>query len=733
MLGIVDDKDGRYLDVNERWLSVMGYTRDEVIGKTQSELGVWADPDEDAQAKRLLRDRGSIHDREVRCRTKSGEIVDLLVAVDRLDFAGESRTLGVALDITERKRAEATLRATELRLSAVIASAPMIVWAVDREGTVTLSEGNGLELAGLKSGELVGRSVPDLARDLPYEERNLPRALAGEEFTEIIAVGDAVFESFYHPVRSAEGEIEGVIGVDFDITERERAAAALSESEQRVLGIMDNVEEGIITIDATGLIESFNPAAEAMFGYTGDEAIGRNVKMLMPWREHNSHDGHIQGYLRTGKGRILGVGARQVRGLRKDGTVVPLELTVSEMSLAGRLFFIGIVRDISRRLAADEQLKQAQKMEPMGQLTGGVAHDFNNMLTVILGNIELLEGRLSGDRTLLGYARAAKDGAFRASELTHRLLAFARKQPLAPKIIDLNVFVADMAALLRRTLGAPIEIETSTSAEVWPVVVDPIQAENALLNLAINARDAMPDGGRLAIETRNMPGGAPDQPDAESSSRDYVVLAVRDTGCGMAPDTQAHAFDPFFTTKAPDAGSGLGLSMVFGFAQQSGGTVAIHSELGLGTTVEIYLRRANRGAELTVAAEARPIAGGGETILVVEDDAGVRAFTVRALHNLGYATLEANDASGALGVLCARPEIALVLSDVVLPRGMSGVELCRHIRQSRPGVKVLLTSGYAEEVVALHRRTGEDIRLIKKPYRGGALASEIRSALDRDA
>ena len=617
-------------------------------------------------------------------------------------------------------------------MSAVIASAPMIIWAVDREGTVTLSEGDGLRLAGLDSGALVGRTIAELAHDLPYEERNLPRALAGEEFTEVTTVGGATFESFYHPVRDADGEIEGVIGVDFDITERERAAAALRESEQRVLGIMDNVEEGIITIDEAGLIESFNPASEAMFGYTSAEAIGRNISLLMPPSEQHRHDQHIQDYLRSGQGKILGVGARRVRGLRKDGAGLPLELTVSEMSLAGRRLFIGIVRDITRRLAADEQLKQAQKMEPMGQLTGGVAHDFNNMLTVILGNIELLEGRLSDDGKLLGLARAAKDGAFRAAELTHRLLAFARKQPLAPKIIDLNAFVADMAGLLRRTLGTPIGIEIRTAPDAWPVLADPIQTENALLNLAINARDAMPEGGRLTIETRNMPGGATSAIRGGSSSQDYVVLAARDTGCGMAPDTAAHAFDPFFTTKGPDAGSGLGLSMVYGFAQQSGGHVAIHSELGLGT-VEIYLPRTTRGAELTVAAEVRPTLGGGETILVVEDDANVRAFTVRALTGLGYATLEASDASGALGVFHANPVIALVLSDVVLPRGMNGVELCRHIRRSRPGVKVLLTSGYADEVVALHRKVGDDVRLIRKPYRRGALASEIRSALDGGA
>ncbi len=732
MLGIIDGSDERYVDVNQTWLSVMGYEREEVIGKSQSELGVWADPDQHERANRLLREHGSIRDLEIKYRTKNGETIDLLVAVDRLEFAGEERTLGVGLDITERKRAEAVLRATEARLSAVIASAPMIIWAVDQDGVVTLSEGKGLEMIGLKPGELVGRSMPALRRILPGEEDNLPRALAGERFSGIIAVGDAVFESFYHPVLDDDGEIEGVIGVDVDIAGRRRAEAALRESEQRILGIMDNVEEGIITIDEAGLIESLNPAAETIFGYSSGEAIGRNVSTLMPRGERGRHDGHIRNYLRSGEGRILGVGARQVRGLRKDGGTVPLELTVSEMSLAGRRLFIGIVRDISRRLATDEQLKQAQKMEPMGQLTGGIAHDFNNMLTVILGNIELLEGRLSGDGNLLGLARAAKDGAFRAAELTQRLLAFARKQPLEPQAIDLDALIGDVAELLRRTLGAPIEVEIRTASDSWPALADPIQTENALLNLAINARDAMPEGGRLTIETRNVPCAAPGEQRTRPAPGESVVLAVHDTGCGMAPDTVAHAFEPFFTTKGPEEGSGLGLSMVCGFARQSGGHAVIHSVLGRGTTVEIHLPRADRHVAHAAEPEVHPNPGGGETILVVEDDASVRTFTVRALKALGYNTLEADDASEALGMLGTSPGIALVLSDVVLPRGISGIELCHDIRRRRPGVKVLLTSGYAEEALARHGSVTEGVRLIKKPYRRGALASEIRGALDQD-
>ncbi len=513
----------------------------------------------------------------------------------------------------------------------------------------------------------------------------------------------------------------------------EAARDALLEREERLSGIMENAADGIITIDTLGRIESFNPAAEHMFGYPAEQVRGQNVSMLMPEADNSRHDGYIENYLQTGKGTIIGIGPREVFGHRKDGTTFPLSLAVSVARIGGQQKFIGIVRDITQLKENEQQLRQAHKMDAIGQLTGGVAHDFNNLLTAIIGNLELLEERMSGDAEAQKRLAGALHAALRGAELTKRLLAFSRKEALSPKLTNLNQLIPTTVKLLERTLGEDIEIETVLAGGLWQTMIDPGLLENALLNLAVNARDAMPDGGKLTIETANT---RLDEAYAEANDEvtpgQFVLVARSDTGCGMSAETLEHVFEPFFTTKEVGKGTGLGLSMVFGFVKQSGGHIKIYSEEGHGTTVKLYFPRSSPSADAPGPCQGSqaPTPMGKETILVVEDDSDVRAFVVAALGGIGYTVLEAEDGPAALRLLDDRHHIDLLLTDVVMPSGMSGRDVANEVLKRDPRIKVLYTSGYTDNAVVHHGRLDEDVELLGKPYTRETLARTVRRILD---
>jgi PAS domain S-box-containing protein len=393
-----------------------------------------------------------------------------------------------------------------------------------------------------------------------------------------------------------------------------------------------------------------------------------------------------------------------------------------------------VVEEVARRSQAEDALLQAQKMETLGQLTGGVAHDFNNLLQIVTGNIDIIRRNLPDDAARLRRAADnAARGADRAAVLTQRLLAFARRQPLAPKPADPTQLLSGMSELLRRTLGEAIEVETALADGLWSVEIDPHQLENAILNLAINARDAMPDGGKLTIEASNaFLDEAYAAANAAVSPGEYVSICVSDTGTGMDRETVDKAVEPFFTTKEVGKGTGLGLSMVYGFVKQSGGHLKIYSEVGEGTTVKIYLPRLETSGALSEPAAGTQAAEGGrgETILVCEDDDDVRAYTVSALEELGYMVFQAEDGPSALRLLEQRgTKFDLLFTDVVLPGGMTGAVLASRARQLRPDMKILFTTGYARNAIVHQGRLDPGVQLITKPFSYSDLAVRIREAL----
>jgi PAS domain S-box-containing protein len=391
-----------------------------------------------------------------------------------------------------------------------------------------------------------------------------------------------------------------------------------------------------------------------------------------------------------------------------------------------------------RRVEAEARLHQAQKMEAVGQLTGGVAHDFNNILQVILGNLEVVRrlAARAADPTLQGCIDAALQATQSAAQLTHRLLAFSRLQPLEPTVLDVNRLIAEMAELIRHTLGETIVVDTRLAQGLWPTFADRNQLESALLNLVVNARDAMPEGGRLTLETENVEvhaGAADDVPPGQ-----YAVLSVIDDGFGIPRGLLAKVFEPFFTTKETGKGSGLGLSMVYGFVKQSGGQVRLHSEEGAGTMVKMFLPRSNafpqRKPALASAAPALPAAREGETVLIVEDNPGVRRHGVIALESFGYRVMEAADGAAALALLDApdAPRVDLLFTDVVLPNGMSGRALADAVHSRRgAALPVLFTTGYARDAIVHNGRLDPDVRLLSKPYTLESLAKSVRQAIDR--
>jgi PAS domain S-box-containing protein len=528
---------------------------------------------------------------------------------------------------------------------------------------------------------------------------------------------------------ATDGAVSVIIQTNNDVTEMKAMQDTIAEREAHLLSILDTIPDAMIVINEQGVITSFSPAAEKLFRYQANEVCGQNVRMLMPNPDRESHDRYLSHYLETGQRRIIGYG-RVVTGQRKDKTTFPMELAVGEAVSGGKRIFTGFIRDLTSRHKIEEELRQSQKMEAVGQLTGGLAHDFNNLLTVITGNLEMVEARLT-DAKLRALIREAQDAAEDGAKLTGQLLAFGRRQPLNPKHVDIGQHIGGFSDLLRRTLGETIEFRLITSGTDNFALADVSQLQNAVLNLVINARDAMPKGGRLTIE---ISGVELDSDYAQMylnvRTGKYILISVTDTGIGMTPEVKEKAFEPFFTTKGFGAGTGLGLSMVYGFVKQSGGHLQLYSEPGQGTSIRVFLPSAqNATVEGYNQTSAIVSPKGNETILVVEDDSRVRRVAVARLDDLGYRVIEASNAAEALEQLEHHRDIALLFTDVVMPGGMSGDELAQHARRKNPNLKVLLTSGYAEPEIA-GRELAFSGSWLKKPYTSKELALKLRSLLD---
>jgi len=520
------------------------------------------------------------------------------------------------------------------------------------------------------------------------------------------------------------------------VAEAEKAGAARDALGALTTALFANMPDYLIVLNIEGddryVVADINPAFERALDTSGEQVRGRAIDELLPGPIAQRL---IEHYRRVRAGGRP-VTTRDPIPQSRDGPRVwesILAPVAGKDGVTDRL--IGSIRDITDRVRAEERLRDSQRMEAIGQLTGGVAHDFNNLLQVIRGNLELLQTSVAGDARAQARLKNAIFGAERAAALTRQLLAFARRQPLAPKPINLSRLISDMADLLRRTLGEAIEVETVVAGGLWNTMADPAQVESALLNLALNARDAMPGGGRLTVEITNA---VLDEDYARAAgdvaAGQYVMLAVSDTGEGMSDEVRARVFEPFFTTKADGKGTGLGLSMVYGFVKQSSGHIQISSEVGHGTTVKIYLPRSRQLEDVVQAPPELAVApADGRTILVVEDEAAVREAAMELLGELGYRRLEAADASAALALVEQGERVDLVFTDVVMPGPIRTREFAQRLRELRPGLPVLFTSGYTDNAIIHQGRLDEGVQLISKPYAKADLARRIAQLLAEPA
>ncbi|WP_456620492.1 PAS domain S-box protein [Bradyrhizobium sp. P5_C12] len=626
-------------------------------------------------------------------------------------------------------------------LRAVVDTAVDGVILIDARGCILMFNPACESLFGYPAREVIGRNVKVL---MPSSYRDAHDGFLHNYHTtgdrKIIGIGREVVgqrkdgSTFLMHLSVGETQRDGeesiFVGIVHDLTGRERVERELRESSARLRAVVDTAVDGVILIDSDGSILKFNPACEKLFKYHDDEVLGQNVRMLMPEPYRSGHDGYIRNFVTTGERKIIGIG-REVMGQRKDGSTFPMDLSVGEAKQDGSSIFVGMIHDLTERKRTEAQLIQAQKMEAVGQLSGGIAHDFNNLLTVIVGNAEHLSEQLASRGDLKRLADDICSAGERGGELTQRLLAFSRKQLLRPVETECNKLVDSMHKLLRRTLREDIEISTHFDPGLRNAFADPVQLESAILNLALNAQDAMASGGRLSISTANSSLGSGDHnahPDVGPG--EYIVIAVTDNGAGMPKRVLEHAFEPFFTTKEVGKGSGLGLSMVYGFAKQSNGHVTIYSEPRLGTTVRIYLPAAMVKAQgVPLAVEREAVQSGSETVLIVEDDPFVRSYAVMSLESLGYKVISAVDGREALQKLAAAPHVDLLFTDIVMPGGVNGWELAQLARKARPDLHVLLTSGYAVETLAANGHVRQGALILEKPYRKAELARLLREAL----
>ena len=671
-------------------------------------------------------------------------------------------------ETTARIMTERALRRSEERLAMALTAANSVgIWDWDVRADIITTDARFARLYGVDAGNTDAQApLKDFfARIHPDDVRRIEQAVAtalrsGDDFAEeyrllapdgsvrwVAAQGRCTLAEDGTPLRFP--------GITLDITRRRRTEEALRESEARLRAITDSIDQMIWATRPDGFHDYFN---QRWYDYTGmpqgstdgegwlglfhpedqertSTAWARSLATGEPYRiEYRLR--HRSGAWRWVLGRAQAVRDADGRIVRWYGTCTDIQEIVDAREVLARSredLERQIVARTQELMRAEETMRQLQKMEAVGQLTGGIAHDFNNMLAVILGGISLMERRLArGDTDVGRYLDGAKDGALRAAALTQRLLAFSRQQPLAPEPLDANRLVSGMTELLARTLGEQIRVETVLSAGLWRIHADAGQLENALLNLSVNARDAMPAGGRLTIETANA--YMDDRYAAEHAiaAGQYVLIAVSDTGTGMEPAVVARAFDPFFTTKAVGRGTGLGLSQVFGFVRQSGGHVKIYSEVGVGTAVKLYLPRfygVDQPAPLRRPAPPPGTGHASEVVLVVEDDDRVRGWSVEALRELGYTVLHAASGPEALARLEAGQSVDLLFTDVVMP-DMTGRELADRALVLLPDLKVLFTTGYTRNAIVHNGMLDPGTNYLPKPFSLDQLAAKVRSVLD---
>jgi PAS domain S-box-containing protein len=733
---ITKSLDGTITGWNPAAERLFGYSAAEAVNQS---IDLIVPAGRKAETDDILRRIGwgeTIENYETQRLRKDGRAVEVSLGVSPIktpsgEIIGASKTVR---DISESKKTLHALHQQTEERRRIFESSQDLILVTDPQGILVQVSPSSEAILGYLPEEMVGHSAIDFidGDDLDSTRAEMRAARRGRQTRNfdsryVHKDGRVVMLSWMgnwsEPVRRH-------FFVGRDMTESRQAQESLRESEQMARGIIDTALDAFVQIEGNGRILDWNSQAEKILGWPRKDALGKKLdELIIPEIHRAAHKSGLEHYLRTGEGSILGQ-RLEIEARRRDGREIKVELSITALKRRDGTVFNGFLRDLTDKIAAEDRLRQSEKMEAIGQLTGGIAHDFNNILTVITGTIEILAAAVEKEPQLAAITRMIDDAAARGAELTQHLLAFARKQPLQPLDIDVNALIIDTVKLLRLTLGEQIEIETVFRDEVCIATVDPNQLATAILNLSLNARDAMPHGGKLILETgsaildENYAGMHGDIRPGR-----YALLAVSDTGTGIPAGILDKVFNPFFTSKGPGKGTGLGLSMVYGFVRQSAGHIKIYSEEGHGTTIKMYLPPGTGALPAADAAPALAVEGGEETILVVEDDRLVRDYVLTQLHSLGYVTLDAANGAEALALVEAGREFDLLFTDVIMPGAMNGRQLADEVQKRKPGLKVLFTSGYTENAIIHHGRLDTGVLLLAKPYRKSDMAVMIRKAI----
>ncbi len=637
-------------------------------------------------------------------------------------------------EVLERRKAEKAARVSEGALRQIIDLVPHSIYAKDRESRFILVNRRSAELMGTTPKEAIGKTQAELTR-CKEEAR-----LRAKEDLEVISTGRPILgrtrtwttpdgqvhieETSKVPFSSHLADGRAVLGISVDVTERKRA----EEERERLILAIEQVAEIVMVTDTQGLILYVNPAFDRITGYTREEAIGQSLRLLASGEQDEAFYQNLWDMLGRGEtwsGRLV--------NKKKNGVLFTEEAVISPVrDASGQIVnYVAVTRDITQEMKLESQLRQSQKMEAIGQLAGGVAHDFNNILQAILGYGDLALPKVDADSPFRGNLEQMLKAAHRARTLVRQLLAFSRRQVLDMKDIDLNALIADLMNMIRRVIGEHITLEVLSGHNLGTVRADPGQLEQILVNLCVNARDAMPGGGMITIEMENVridEAYRESHPWAEPGR--YVLMSVTDTGCGMEGPTLGVIFEPFFTTKGPGEGTGLGLSMVYGLVKQHQGMIHVYSEVGAGTTFKVYLPLVERSAANVGTKIEGPDPGGNETILLAEDDEAVQELSKEVLEIAGYRVMTAGDGEEALSLFEEHAdEIDLALLDVMMPK-LGGRAVFERIRAIRPEVRVLFSSGYSMNAIHTSFVLGEGLALIQKPYLSGDLRRRVREVLD---
>ena len=649
----------------------------------------------------------------------------------------------VGTDVSERREKERARHELTARHEAILKGIPDIIAEVNVDKVYTWVNRAGYEFFG---EEVIGKEASFFFDDESKNTYEKVRPLfdGSEETIELESWqrrrdgAKRLLAWWCRGLKDESGRVVGALSTARDITDQKRMEAALGESEQTVLALFENAAQGILSIDVKGSILSLNAMAEKIFGYPREQIVGRKLETLMPDKLAETHEQHRRHYFGNPRSRPMGLGMDLV-GRRRDGSEFPVEISLSHIATAGGTVAVAFVIDVSERRRAENEkqklertLEHATKMEAVGRLAGGIAHDFNNLLTALSGFAEVVLDELPENHPLYEGAKETLKTCQRSTSLVRRLLAVSRRQMLQPEVIDLNPKIAEIEKMLRSVLGEDIQLLVKLQPELGFVRADQSQIEQVILNLVVNARDAMPTGGRLVIQTASLEAdGAFEDQHLGLKPGPYVLISVSDTGSGMDRETLKHIFEPFFTTKERGRGTGLGLATVYGIVTQSEGRIWAYSEPGRGTTFRIYLPRISRsGAPESGSVPSEAASRGSETVLVVEDENTVRLVAVGSLRKSGYRVLEARDGEEALRVAWAHEgPIHLVLTDVLMP-GIHGPELVRRLEKSRPAIRALYMSGHADDALLHHGILEGGLSFLEKPFTRKELTKKVRDVLD---